>query len=84
MSNNVNYAKFASMTPTFFGADARMVIMFVILFMFHMRWWTFALFCVVFSFSFFLEYKKINFIQFLKIIRMSLFSGEIKKIRKRY
>lgn len=84
MSKSINYAKFASMTPKFFGADARMVIMFVLLFMFHMRWWTFGLFCLVFAFSFFLEYKKIGFIQFLKTIRMALFSGDYKKIRKKY
>jgi hypothetical protein len=84
MSNGINHAKFASMTPQFFGADARMVIMFFILFMFHMRLWTFALFAVVFCFSFILSYRKINFINFLKKIRMIIASGSNKKIRKKY
>lgn len=84
MANGTNYAKFASMTPKFFGTDARMVIMFFILFMFHMRLWTFILFITVFSFSFILGYKKVNFIQFLKKIRMIVASGDTKEIRKKY
>lgn len=84
MSKNINYSKYGSMTPQFFGTDARMVIMFFILFIFHIRIWTFVLFLIVFSFSFILSYKKINFIQFLKKIRIIIASGDKKKIRKKY
>jgi hypothetical protein len=84
MSEEINYAKFASQKPKFFGSDARMVIMFLVLFMFHMRLWTLYLFIAIFVFSLILEYKKIDFIQFLKKIRMFIANGDKKKIRKNY
>jgi hypothetical protein len=84
VNNDINIAKFASATPKFFGTDARMVILFLVLFFFHMRFWTFYLFIAIFTFSFILEYKKVNFIQFMKKIRMLIANGDKKKIRKNY
>lgn len=84
MNDDINIAKYASATPKFFGTDARMVIFFLLLFFFHMRWWTFSLFIAIFTFSFILEYKKVNFVQFMKKIRIFIASGDKKKIRKKY
>jgi len=74
----------ASKIPAFFGTDARIVIMFFVLFMFHIRIWTFALFLVAFLFALALSLKKISFINLLKKIRIIIASGSIKKIRKKY
>jgi hypothetical protein len=84
VNDDINIAKYASATPKFFGTDARMVIFFLLLFFFHMRLWTFILFVAIFTFSFILEYKKVNFLQFMKKIRMFIASGDKKKIRKKY
>lgn len=67
-------------TPKFFIVDAKFGI-FVIIFLIHIRIYTFLLLVGVFIFFFILDQNKINFKTFLKLIREG-FSGKIKKIRK--
>lgn len=67
--------------PKFFIVDAKFGI-FIIIFLTHIRIYTFLMLVVAFIFLFILEQNKINFKTFLKITR-EFFSGKIKKIRKR-
>jgi len=83
--DNINYAKFSTMKPKFFGADLTMIIAFLLLFFLHMRLWTFLLLLVVFTFSLILDlFFKISFVTLLKKIRVGITFSKTKKIRIHY
>lgn len=83
--SDINYAKFSTMKPKFFGADLTMIIAFLLLFFLHMRLWTFILLITVFTFSVVLDFFfKISFISLLKKIRVGMTLSNKKKIRIHY
>ena len=85
MANNsgitINPAQFASRRAKFFGSDARLTVVFIIVWLLFKSWITFFLFVAIFVFSFILEYNDIEFLNFLKKIRMFL-TGKDKKDKK--
>jgi hypothetical protein len=81
---NINHARFASRRVKFLGSDARISLIFLVILLLFKSLNTFFVFIAFFIFSLILEYNNIDFVNFLKKIRMNLSGNKIKKIRKNY
>jgi hypothetical protein len=84
MNGNINPATFASKRVKFFGADARLPVLFLIIWLLYKAWITFFLFIAFFIFSLILEYNNIDLFNFFKKIRMFITGKDRKKVKKTY
>lgn len=81
---DINHATYASRRVKFLGSDARITVIFFVIWLLYKAWITFGLFIAFFIFSVILEYNNIDLVNFLKKIRMFLTGSDKKKIKKIY
>ena len=81
---NIRPSTFASRRVKFFGGDARLPIVFFVIWLLYKAWITFFVFIAFWVFSIILEYTNIDFVNFIKKVRMMLTGSERKKVKKNY
>jgi hypothetical protein len=80
----INPSQYASQRAKFLGSDARITVIFLIAWLLYKAWITFILFIAIFIFSVILEYNNIEFLSFLKKVKLMLTGMSKKRIRKTY
>lgn len=77
-------SKYANIRVKFIGSDARLTLVFFIIWMIFKTWIVFFLFLAILLFSIILEYNNTDFLNFIKKIRMFLSGKNKKNIKNKY
>ena len=77
-------SKYANTRVKFIGSDARLTLIFFVIWMLFKYWIVFFMFVAILLFSIILEYNNIDFLNFVKKIRLFLSGSKRKNIKNTY
>ncbi len=81
----INPSTYANQRVKFLGSDARLTVIYVVIFLLYKSWIVLGMFALTMALSIFMEANDIDFINYLKKIRLLLSGKKDRKyIKKTY
>lgn len=81
----INPSTYANQRVKFLGSDARLTVIYVVVFLLYKSWIVLGMFVLTLAISIFMEANDIDFMNFLKKIRLYLSGNKDRKyIKKTY